>query len=124
MDGPNVNWSLFTKMASYRELNDYPGLLNMGSCGLHVVHGALQTGHKKTGWDLNATLRYAYYFFRDSPARRAQFQTLLFKSFPQKVLWDKMDRKFWSCAKIFTCSSQFGEILSVSKTTTRHYFIP
>lgn len=85
MDGPNVNWSLFTKMASYRELNDYPGLLNMGSCGLHVVHGALQTGHKKTGWDLNATLRYAYYFFRDSPARRAQFQTLCSSNlFPKK----------------------------------------
>ena len=57
MDGPAVNFkfldSLTTELqrvASDREL------LNLGSCVLHVVHGALQTGHKASSWNVNGLL--------------------------------------------------------------------
>src|SRR3989442_1028683 len=46
---------------------------DMGSCGLHVIHGAFQTGHKAAGWTINEALRGLYGIFKDSPARRADY---------------------------------------------------
>ncbi len=42
MDGPNVNWSFYKKVE--QSLADEYGLnlLNLGSCGLHIVNGAFQ----------------------------------------------------------------------------------
>ena len=31
------------KLFSYRNEKEWSNLLNLGSCGLHVVHGAFQT---------------------------------------------------------------------------------
>lgn len=57
----------------------------MGSCGLHVLHGSLQTGHKSSGWSVDAILRGIYWLFKDSPSRRADFTKLtgrlLFKNY-------------------------------------------
>lgn len=71
MDGPAVNWKFIDLLTSLedQEVN----LLEMGSCGLHVLNGAFQTGHKASGWQVNAYLRGIYYLFKDSPARRAQY---------------------------------------------------
>ena len=44
-----------------------------GSCGLHVIHGAFQAGHKASKWNVNAYLRSLYVSFKDSPARRADY---------------------------------------------------
>lgn len=65
MDGPNVNWRFLTDLIKKREDEHMPQLLNVGSCGLHVIHGAVQTGHKASGWNLNETLKAAYYLFKD-----------------------------------------------------------
>ena len=50
MDGPNVNrkfHNLFVK--DRRKVDpDLPDLIDIGICCLHVVHGALQTGIKKS----------------------------------------------------------------------------
>src|SRR3989442_10039569 len=51
-------------------------LLNLGSCGLHVIYGALQTGHKASLWDINASLRAMYTLFKDSPARQDDYMAL------------------------------------------------
>ena len=41
MDGPNVNWKLLSSIVDERQSNDdYPELLDIGSCSLHVIHGA------------------------------------------------------------------------------------
>ena len=47
MDGSNVNWAFHEDLESYRKIEDpkAPSLLNIGSCGLHVLHGAYKTGH-------------------------------------------------------------------------------
>ena len=45
MDGPNVNWKLLSLFKN--ELAEMPNnfkVIDIGSCGLHVVHGALKTG--------------------------------------------------------------------------------
>lgn len=70
MDGPAVNWKFFRLLKSDIELGEgSPELLDIGSCGLHVIHGAFQTGHSKAGWQVNQFLRGLYYLFKDSPAR-------------------------------------------------------
>ena len=57
----------------------------MGSCGLHVIHGAFQTGHKASGWNVNGYLRAMYRLFKDSPAQRAVYTEVTgSKTFPKK----------------------------------------
>ena len=47
MDGPNVNWKMLDLIVEDRNSNEtYPKLLDVGSCSLHVVHGAFRTGMK------------------------------------------------------------------------------
>ena len=32
------------------QLNDYPSLIDIGTCGLHTVHGSLKTSINKSEW--------------------------------------------------------------------------
>ena len=72
MDGPSVNWKFLESLRESRDEMDRQ-LIDIGSCGLHVLHGALQTGHTASGWSVNEFLRSIYGLFKDSPARRANF---------------------------------------------------
>jgi hypothetical protein len=74
MDGPAVNWKFLQSLDTFLSQDGKATvLLDLGSCGLHVVHGALQTGHKVSTWNVNAWLRAMYSLFKDSPARRADY---------------------------------------------------
>ena len=44
MNGPNVNWNIADMLKQYRKEEDSssPVLLELGICGLHVLHGACQ----------------------------------------------------------------------------------
>ncbi|GBN53613.1 hypothetical protein AVEN_197773-1, partial [Araneus ventricosus] len=87
MDGPNVNLSFLNKLEEHIN-NEYPDgkhLIKMGTCGLHVIHGAMKAGLKSVDWDIFAILRNLYYLFKDSPARRADFTRITGCSiFPKK----------------------------------------
>ena len=48
MDGPSVNWAFFKKMQKHREQEELSQLINIGSCGLYVIHEAFQTGATAT----------------------------------------------------------------------------
>jgi len=86
MDGPTVNWKFLDLLEKcMEEEHILTKLINMGSCGLHVVHGAFQSGHKASGWSVNAYLRAMFGTFKDSPARRADFCAITGKkTFPLK----------------------------------------
>ena len=87
MDGPNVNWAVFKKLSEQVCDNTGRNLLNVGSCGLHTVHGAIQTGLSKSSWDLDNILTSAYQLFKDSPARREDYRaTTGSSSFPLKFV--------------------------------------
>ncbi|CAL4148044.1 unnamed protein product [Meganyctiphanes norvegica] len=75
MDGPNSNWKFYNNFVQDRQETDpdIPILINIGSCGLHVVHGAFKYGASKTGWKLDGVMRAIYYCFSDSPARRDDY---------------------------------------------------
>jgi hypothetical protein len=56
MDGPSVNWKFLDLLAANLDEDMMQTqLLDLGSCGLHFVHGAMQYGHKASGWTVNAT---------------------------------------------------------------------
>jgi hypothetical protein len=77
MDGPRVNWAFLDKFKA--ELDIDPGnaeLLELGSCSLHIIHGAFQTGSKASGFDISHLLTSLYYLFHDSPACTQDFQKI------------------------------------------------
>ena len=87
MDGPNVNWRLLEELTKNRNEkdDDLPMLLNLGSCSLHVIHGAFRYGALQTEWNLDGILRALWFTFHDSPARREDFTAITGSSlFPLK----------------------------------------
>ena len=61
MDGPRVNWSFIEKLKTEMKQSDEdPVIIDSGSCGLHVIHGAFQTGFDKVGWDIAPFLKGIY----------------------------------------------------------------
>ncbi|XP_055620811.1 uncharacterized protein LOC129765028 [Toxorhynchites rutilus septentrionalis] len=72
MDGPNVNWSFLRELKMDFEHGE-ERLLDLGSCGLHILHGAFKEGVRCSGWNVTKYLRGIYHIFKDVPARRALF---------------------------------------------------
>lgn len=88
MDSPNVNHCFFCKLKekleNYVSNCDQKKFLDLGTCGLHVVHGSFNHGLKTVKWDLNSLLTHMYFLFKDSP-RRTQYTVLTgSKIFPLK----------------------------------------
>lgn len=75
MDGPSINWKFMDLLQQDRSESDpnITSLINIGSCGLHVVHGAFKHGAIKAGWKLDGVFRSLYHCFHDSPARREDY---------------------------------------------------
>ena len=70
MDGPNTNWSVMKIIQDKRKDDGLPCLENIGSCGLNVVSGALQTGVQKSSWLIKKVLQSMWKLFHDSCARK------------------------------------------------------
>jgi hypothetical protein len=75
MDGPSVNLKFLDSMKNNLD-DSQRKLIDIGTCGLHVLHGAFRTGHEAAGWAVNDFLRAIYVLFKDSPARRADFTAI------------------------------------------------
>ena len=62
MDGPNTNWALHCTVSDLmKSENPYaPDLLEMGSCGLHVVHSTFGTNVGKTDWKMEKKCNAAW----------------------------------------------------------------
>ena len=70
MDGPAVNWKFHRLLKEELQHTNNKSIVDIGSCGLHIVHRAFQDGARKSGWGVVALLKALYYCFRHSPARR------------------------------------------------------
>ena len=70
MDGPNVNWDVLCHQDQYRKEKGFPDIIIIGSCVLHILHGALKTGVKSTNWELDKILKAMWRLLCDSPTRR------------------------------------------------------
>ena len=52
MDGRSTNWRVLDLLDEYCAEKEYPSIINIGSCSLHVVHGAFQVGFQAVDWQL------------------------------------------------------------------------
>ena len=73
MNGPTTNWSVLQILAEKHLENKFPALLNVGSCGLHLLYGVLGTGLEATQWNLGKILKAMWQIFHNSPARQHVF---------------------------------------------------
>lgn len=70
MDSPNVNIKMARLLTDEHE--HLCGVLDLGTCGLQVVHGVLHAGHKAANWSINNVFRaIIYQLFQNSLARQA-----------------------------------------------------
>ena len=74
MDGPNINWKMLDLIVEDRNSNEtHPNLLDVGSCSLHVVHGAFRTGMKQTDWGIDLLLKSLCRHLHETPARKEDY---------------------------------------------------
>lgn len=73
MDGPNVNFKFQDLIQTEFERDVNTMLLNVGSCGLHILHGAFKKGADALNWNVDQFLSNAYWLLKDSPARREDY---------------------------------------------------
>ena len=69
MDGPSANWHVLGLINDHQDANGFQKTLDIGSCSLHILHGAFQTGIMKPGWEIGKILKALYKIFNESPAR-------------------------------------------------------
>ena len=74
-DGPNVNLLFLDKLNEQRKEEELDALIDIGTCGLHTIHGSLKAGAKVSGWELNL-LKAMWQFLYDSPTRRATYENI------------------------------------------------
>ena len=57
MDGPIVNLDVLKQYHQYRVQKEHPIIVNIGSCGPRILHGALHHGFKQSSWDSDKILK-------------------------------------------------------------------
>ena len=76
IDGPNISWSVHEKLKNIQSCEEVPQMFEVGSCGLHVIHGAFQSGVKATGWEIEKNFKGIWGLFHDSAVRRDSYITI------------------------------------------------
>ena len=73
MNSPHINWKIFDMLQKkvIRDLNK--SLLNIGSCGLHVMHDAFRDGCKASGWDIEKPVLARQSMFKDFSSLREDY---------------------------------------------------
>ena len=75
MDGPNTNLKLLSEVQNERQKKQLSWLIDIGSCNLHLIHGAFKTGSGifTKSWDLHKILKPAFKLLLDFPSKRDYF---------------------------------------------------
>ena len=76
-DGPNVNLAFLEILKDSRTEPDCDKkLINIGTCGLHIMHNAFKHCEKASTWDVKKLLSAMYKIFHESPSCRADYEKL------------------------------------------------
>ena len=73
IDGSSTNWNVLQLLQEDYKEKEYPTIINIGSYGLHVLHGSFNIGMEVAGWDVGKVLKSMWQLFLDSPARRKMY---------------------------------------------------
>ena len=77
MDGSNVNLKFLKDMQqNLSHCHHGKQLIDIGSCGLHVLHNAFKTSIQIVKWKVAEFLRALFNLFNYSPARRSEFTNI------------------------------------------------
>ena len=75
-DGPNVNLKFLDNLREQRRDQNLKELLEIGTCGLHIVHNAFKHGGKASGWSIDKILAAMYKIFDQAASRRGDYERL------------------------------------------------
>ena len=67
-------------------------LIDIGTCGLHMVHNSFKHGSVGSKWKIQNLLHSMYKIFHESPSRRADFERLTSASeqnYPLQFVWHR-----------------------------------
>lgn len=119
MDGANVNFKLLKMLPA--EMTETTGkqMLDIGSCGLHVLNVAFKTGFKNSDWNILAFFRAAYYLFKDSPSCRGTFIAVTQSAtFPMKfcsVRWLEISKVVKRALDLYEKLKKFVDHVNTNK---------
>ena len=113
-DGPAVNLKFLREMDEKRSELDAPPLVDIGTCGLHTIHGSFKKGLIASEWKIEKILKWMHALLADAPARRGIFETVTGASkYPEnfcKTRWCENEK----------CAKKAAEIWTEYKTFLRH----
>ena len=77
-DGPNVNKTIFRKVNKRisEDHPNFPGLVDLGSCTIHMVHNAFGKALEQYGKDIDQLCTDLHSLFKYSAARHEDFKEL------------------------------------------------
>ena len=74
MDSLSINLKFLQQLVKHREeLEIEEKMIDTGTCGLHVVHGAFKCGIESTEWNRKETLKGSHQLLYDTPACWADY---------------------------------------------------
>ena len=68
IDRPSVNVKLLQIVQDDREDKGLPHLLDIGTCGLHTLHGSFKAGIEKSEWGMKSLMEASFNILHNSPA--------------------------------------------------------
>ena len=72
MDATSVNLKFLHELVKHQEeLEIEEKVVDIGTCGLHVMHGAFKCSIESTDWNIKETLKGSHQLLHDTLARRA-----------------------------------------------------
>ena len=77
------------KLNSAQDKNELSGSIDIGSCDLHIVHGAFKTGVESTNWNVKHTLKGSIHLLHDAPSRRAIYANHGRVQYPRFFCWTR-----------------------------------
>ena len=111
MDGPSVNHNFLEKVSKERKGDEQHQLINIGSCGIHTIHGAFKTCAENPKWNIKQILKSTFQVFHDSPARRDDFESHRNKSLSTLLSGHHVGTAFEARKTIYaTCTYQLMEV--------------
>ena len=73
MDGPSVNWAFYEKLQQKVKCECSCQILNIGSCGSHMMHEAFKHGCDATKWNIASVLHSVHSLFDGTPAHHEDY---------------------------------------------------